>query len=94
MRKAGVENAEKLLADPSVSIVIARLSIPTGTSKHDRLDVELELPPACGTTSLAGGICSNVVSKEVAIAGGTPKEGQELALAKGPGHDRDRRQAR
>ncbi|AGA26970.1 flagellar basal body P-ring protein FlgI [Singulisphaera acidiphila] len=84
MRKAGVENAEKLLADPSVSIVIARLTIPTGSSKNDRLDVELELPPACGTTSLAGGYLVECRLKEVAIAGGTPKEGQELALAKGP----------
>ena len=84
MRKAGVENAEKLLADPRLSIVLARLTIPTGTTKNDRLDVELELPPACGTTSLAGGTLLECRLKEVAIAGGTPKEGQELALAKGP----------
>ncbi|WP_406695724.1 flagellar basal body P-ring protein FlgI [Singulisphaera sp. Ch08] len=84
MRKAGVENAEKLLADPRVSIVIARLTIPTGSAKGDRLDVELELPPACGTTSLAGGMLLECRLKEVALAGGTPKEGQELALAKGP----------
>jgi flagellar basal body P-ring protein FlgI len=84
MKKAQIENAEKLLADPSVSIVIVRLTIPTGTNKSERLDVEVDLPPACGTTSLAGGYLLQCRLKEVAMAGGTLKEGQELALAQGP----------
>jgi len=84
MRKAGVEHPEQLLTNPNLSIVIARLTIPTGTTKSDRLDVEIEVPAGCGTTSLAGGYLLQCRLKEVAIAGGTPKEGQELALAQGP----------
>jgi len=84
MQKAGIEHPDKMLADPSVSIVLVHLKIPTGTSKNDRLDVELELPPGCGTTSLAGGVLLETRLKEVALAGGTLREGQELALARGP----------
>lgn len=84
MQKAGVDKPNQLLTDPRVSVVIVRTRVPTGTTKSDRLDVELELPPACGTTSLVGGYLVQCRLKEVMIAGGTPKEGQELALAQGP----------
>jgi flagellar basal body P-ring protein FlgI len=84
MRKAGVENANKLLADPRVTLVIARVRLPTGVSTRDRIDVELELPPASGTTSLAGGYLLTTRLAEVMIAGGAPREGQVLAKAQGP----------
>src|SRR5207302_3087129 len=53
MRKAGVENANQFLKDKRFSLVIVHAKIPTGVTPTDRLDVALELPPACGTTSLA-----------------------------------------
>jgi hypothetical protein len=84
MQKAGVDKPNQLLTDPRLSMVIVRAKVPTGTTKTDRLDVEIELPPACGTTSLAGGYLIQCRLKEVMIAGGTPREGQELALAQGP----------
>ena len=55
MSKAGVEKAERLLASPQVSMVIVRMTIPMGVNPTDRLDVQVEVPPACGTKSLAGG---------------------------------------
>lgn len=84
MRKAGVENSNKVLADPRVSMVIVRVSIPTGTTTTDHLDAQIELPPGSGTKSLAGGYLMSCRLKEVMIAGGTPKEGPELATAEGP----------
>ncbi len=36
-------------------MVIVRLTIPIGVNPKDRLDVQVEVPPACGTKSLAGG---------------------------------------
>lgn len=84
MTKAGVEKAAQLLTDTRVSVVIVRTRVPTGTTKTDHLDAEIELPPACGTTSLAGGYLLQCRLREVMIAGGTPKEGPELALAQGP----------
>ena len=83
MRKAGVEDANRVLADKTTAMVIVRVKIPTGISTKDRLDVELELPPASGTTSLAGGYLMPTRLREMMIAGGGPKEGQDLATAQG-----------
>ena len=84
MRKARVENPNQILKDKRFSMVIVRAKIPTGVTPADRIDVELELPPACGTTSLAGGYLLETRLREMMIAGGTPKEGSELAVAQGP----------
>jgi flagellar basal body P-ring protein FlgI len=84
MTKAGVEKAEKLLASSQVSMVIVRLTIPIGIGPKDRLDVQVEVPPACGTTSLKGGYLMLARLREVMLAGGTPKGGPEMALAQGP----------
>jgi flagellar basal body P-ring protein FlgI len=83
MSKAGVEKAEKLLANPAVSMVIVRLTIPIGVSPKDRLDVQVDVPPACGTKSLAGGYLLMTRLREVMIAGGAPKGGPEVAIAQG-----------
>jgi flagellar basal body P-ring protein FlgI len=84
MSKAGVEKAEKLLANPAVSMVLVRLTIPIGVSPKDRLDVQVEVPPACGTKSLAGGYLLMARLREVMLAGGSPRGGPEVALAQGP----------
>ena len=85
MSKAGVEHAEKLLANPKFSMVIVRLTIPIGVNKTDRLDVQVEVPPACGTTSLAGGYLMMTRLREVARGAGTGLlGGPEMAIAQGP----------
>ncbi len=84
MQKAGVANANKYLADPRFAMVIVHLTIQTGVTPSDRLDVELEIPPGSGTTSLAGGYLMQARLREIAVIGGTPKDGPELALAEGP----------
>jgi len=84
MSKAGVEKAEKLLANPEVSMVMVRLTIPIGVSPKDRLDVQVEVPPACATKSLAGGYLLMARLREVMLAGSTLKSGPEVALAQGP----------
>ena len=84
MRKAQVENPNMILKDKRFSLVIVRAKIPTGSTPADRIDVELELPPACGTTSLASGYLLQTRLREILIAGGTPKEGSDYAVAQGP----------
>jgi hypothetical protein len=84
MRKASVENPNMILKDKRFSLVIVRAKIPTGSTPADRIDVELELPPACGTTSLAGGYLLQTRLREMMVAGGTPKEGSDYAAAQGP----------
>jgi flagellar basal body P-ring protein FlgI len=84
MRKAGVVNPNKVLADPRFAMVIVRLKLNTGATTHDRIDVELEVPPGSGTTSLAGGYLMTTRLREVGRAGDRELEGHELALAEGP----------
>ena len=84
MSKAGVEHASKLLASPQFSMVIVRMTIPIGVTPKDRLDVQVEVPPACGTKSLAGGYLMATRLREVMVAGGAPRTGPELAIAQGP----------
>ena len=84
MSKAGVEHASKLLADTRYSMVIVKMTINTGSTPQDRFDVEVELPPASGTTSLAGGYLLTTRLHEVMIAGGAARTGTELAIAQGP----------
>ena len=60
------------------------MTIPTGASPTDRLDVEVEVPPACGTKSLAGGYLMATRLREVLVAGGSPRKGAEVAMAQGP----------
>ena len=48
-----------------------RLTIPVGVSPKDRLDVQVEVPPACGTKSLAGGYLLMTRLREVLLAGGS-----------------------
>ncbi len=84
MRKAGVEDANRKLSDPNVSMVIVKATIQTGVRPTDRIDVELETPPASGTTSLVNGYLLQCRLRPVLIAGGTVKEDHELAIAEGP----------
>ena len=51
----------------------------------DRLDVQVEVPPACGTTSLAGGYLMQTRLREVRRGAATgPLAGSEMACAEGP----------
>ena len=93
MSKAGVEKGEKLLTNPQVSMVIVRLTIPVGVGPKDRLDVQVEVPHGCGTTSLAGGYLLTTRLREVLIAGGTPQGEFRRRTRPGAGDDRHPGQA-
>lgn len=84
MRKAGVEDSEAILARKDTSLVVVKLTIPTGVTPEDRLDVEVSLPPGSGTTSLAGGHLIETRLAQVALAGGEIRSGNVLAKALGP----------
>jgi hypothetical protein len=84
MRKAGVENANAILKDPRVAMVIVRMTIPPGVTPNDRLDAEVVLPPASGTKSLVGGRLLECRLREVMVLGGTPKEGPDAGVVRGP----------
>ena len=84
MSKAGVEHPSKLLGNPQFSMVIVKMTIRPGASPQDRFDVDVEVPPACATKSLAGGYLMATRMRETLLAGGSPKTGNDLAIAQGP----------
>ena len=84
MSKAGVEHADKLLGNPQVSMVLVKMTIPLGVDPTDRIDVQVEVPPGCGTKSLVGGYLMETRLRETAVIKGTTHEGHELAIAQGP----------
>lgn len=84
MRRFQLESPNKILADPNVSMVLVKMRVPTGTTTIDRLDVEIEVPPACGTTSLAGGYLVQTRLHEVMRGADRLHEGRDFALAGGP----------
>ena len=84
MSKAGVEKPERLLASTQVSMVVVKMSIPMGVGPEDPLDVQVEVPPACGTKSLAGGYLLSCRLYRIAMAKGETLRDHELAVAQGP----------
>jgi len=83
MRKSGVEHPEKILAWKSCSMVIVRATVPAGVNLSDKFDVEVELPAASATSSLAGGW---LVSTQLAQRANTPegaKDDKVISLAGG-----------
>ena len=92
MRKAGIESAESYLKDSRFSMVIIRMTIPPGASPKDRIDADVELPPGCGTKSLAGGRLLECRLREMRVAGGAVRDGPEFATVQGPvmtGNDKE-----
>ena len=84
MRKAGVEHPEQWLEKPSCSMVVVRALIPNGISRTDPLDVSVELPPASGTTSLAGGKLLMTELAPVMMTAKGQMDDHVLAVAGGP----------
>lgn len=87
MHKASVHDAEKILQNPSTSLVLLKGRIPAGITTEDGFDVDVELDPASTTTSLAGG---QLIRTELYLVGFSgkgeilPQQGQKLADVSGP----------
>ncbi len=56
MQSHDVPHPERFLESDENSLVVARVYLPPGVQKGDRLDVEVVTPPKSKTTSLRGGI--------------------------------------
>ncbi|MDZ4819097.1 MAG: flagellar basal body P-ring protein FlgI [Planctomycetota bacterium] len=83
MKARRVNNAERLLASPTTSLVWARAFIPPGAQQGDTLDIEVRVPADNDTTDLSGGWMMECRLKEMAFLGGSIREGHDLAIAQG-----------
>jgi len=55
MQKAGIQHADRLLKSSNISLVTVRAVVPAGVTAKDKFDIEIELPQASATSSLANG---------------------------------------
>ena len=84
MRKAGVNHPEKILQTKSVTMVTVRTTVPAGVTLSDKFDADIELAPATGTTSLAGGWLVTTQLAQRAKTREGEKDDKVIASAVGP----------
>ncbi len=84
MQKNNIEHPERFLRLKSVSMVTVRAVVPAGITTKDKIDVEIELPPASATSSLAGGwlIMTQLAQRAQTKEGA--KDDKVIAAAYGP----------
>jgi Flagellar P-ring protein/HEAT repeats len=84
MQKSGMEHPERFLKNKNVSLVVVRAMIPAGVSTKDKFDIEIELPPASATSSLAGGFLMTTRLAQRAMTKEGAKDDKVIATAMGP----------
>ena len=84
MQKSGIEHPERFLKNTSVSLVVVRAVIPAGVTTTDKFDIDIELPPASATTSLAGGWLISTRLAQRAMTKEGEKDDRVIATAMGP----------
>ncbi len=84
MKTHGVENPSRLLASRNTSLVLVRGFLRPGIQEGDHFDIEVRVPARSETSSLRGGWLMQTRMTEMAVLGGSVREGSLLALAQGP----------
>jgi flagellar basal body P-ring protein FlgI len=84
MRRRGIRDPNRVLADPSTTIVQVRAYLPPLLRKHERFDVEVRLPDGSEATSLRGGTLLECnLSEQAYVPGRGALKGHRLAVANG-----------
>jgi flagellar basal body P-ring protein FlgI len=83
MQSHEVRQADKILADPSTSMVFVRTYLPPGVQKGDALDVEVRVPMRSETTSLRRGWLLRSRLRQMEVVGGQSLRGNIEGLAEG-----------
>jgi flagellar basal body P-ring protein FlgI len=84
LQTIGVQNPNQLLASPSTSLVVVRGFLPPGVRKGDKFDLEVQVPTQSETTSLRNGWLMETRLSQLALLGGSVREGRSLATGEGP----------
>ncbi len=83
MQTRGVTNPNAILASGKTSLVLVQGYLRPGIQKGDRFDVEIRVQSQSETTSLRGGYLMETRLQEMAVLGGSVREGKLLAKAEG-----------
>ena len=84
MQKAGIQHPERMLKSSNISLVRVVALVPAGIATTDRFDVEIELPQASGTSSLANGFLMETRLAERVMTKEGDKDDKVLAIGGGP----------
>ncbi|MDR0336074.1 MAG: flagellar basal body P-ring protein FlgI [Planctomycetaceae bacterium] len=84
MTRMGVRDVRAILADPTTAVVNILAYMRPGIQEGDLFDVEVRLPPETNARSLRGGWLMATKLEEMAVLGGSLKEGKSMALVQGP----------
>ena len=84
MQKSGVIHADRVLKSANISLVIVRALVPAGISTKDKFDIEIELPQASATSSLANGYLMDTRLAERVQTKEGDKDDKVIALGGGP----------
>ena len=83
MQSHEIRTADKILASPTVSMVILRGWLPPGVNKGDTFDVEVRVPSRSETTSLRGGWVMQSRMRPMEVLNGMITTGSIEGLAQG-----------
>lgn len=83
MQSRGVVEPNKLLASRTTSLVWVHGYLPPGVRRGDRIDIAVEVPSDCDTSSLAGGWLMETRLAEMAVLGSRVRDGHVLGVAEG-----------
>src|SRR5262249_15413454 len=93
LHKEGVQNVNQLLNSSDYAVVVIEAALPPGSSKGERIDVEIKLPPGSRATSLRGGVLRKTPLRNYELAQNLRPDytgpqgtlqGHKLAEASGP----------
>jgi Flagellar P-ring protein len=84
MQKSGVVHADRFLKSPNVSLVVVRALVPAGISIKDKFDIEIELPQASATSSLANGFLMQTRLAERVQTKEGDKDDKVISIGGGP----------
>lgn len=84
MRKRDVVNPDSVLKSGNVSLVMLQGILRPGIQKGDHFDIDVRVASQSETTSLRGGHLLEARLSETAVLGNQVRNGELLALAKGP----------
>lgn len=85
MKRREIKDPNQIIADSSTALVLVRAYLPPLINRHDKIDVEVLLPPGSEATSLQGGVLMECELTEKAYAQGRGVlKGHRMAVAHGP----------
>lgn len=84
LQRIGVQHPNQLLASPSTSLVLVRGYLPPGVRKGDKFDLQVQIPSHSQAASLRDGWLMETRLTELAVVGGSVRQGHPWAVAEGP----------